>query len=115
MNEVYPQSVSAVKKDLYEGSRQSFHKNIWRKPNSYYFLMNNWIDEVYLTSWKDRVIANVCIGLTLGSTANAVSPTSPLDVEATPDALIKKPPPNSLTSVGNWSQFNWYQECDQNK
>jgi hypothetical protein len=31
---------------------------------------------------------NVCIGLTLGITAKIVSPTRPLDVDATPDSLI---------------------------
>lgn len=31
---------------------------------------------------------NVCIGLTLGITAKIVSPTRPLDVDATPESLI---------------------------
>lgn len=34
------------------------------------------------------VMVNVCIGFTFGITAKTVSPTSPLDVEATPAKFI---------------------------
>lgn len=38
----------------------------------------------WLTAWNAMVMANVCIGLTVGKTAKIVSPTRPLEVEAMP-------------------------------
>ena len=43
-----------------------------------------------LTIWNAMVMMNVWIGFTLGITAKMVSPTSPREVEATPDSLIRK-------------------------
>ena len=43
------------------------------------------------TVWKATVIAKVWIGLTVGRMANTVSPTSPREVDATPDSLTASP------------------------
>lgn len=49
---------------------------------------------------------NVWMGFTLGRTAKTVSPTSPLDVDATPDSLtaITSSAPRFTTIVGISSQ-----------
>ena len=42
------------------------------------------------TAWNKIVMMNVCMGLILGRTAKIVSPTSPLEVDATPGASAVK-------------------------
>lgn len=85
MNEVYPQSVSAVRNDLCVGVRHSLTRK---------------------TLWKMMVMRNVCIGLTFGRTANEVSPTNPLDEDDTPEALTEKLAPkrwaSTITAYQTW-------------
>jgi|ERR1700722_8252740 len=52
-----------------------------------------------LTIWKVIVITKVWIGLMLGRTAKTVSPTRPLDAEATPETFTGVSHPACLMSV----------------
>lgn len=52
-----------------------------------------------LTAWKAMVIKNVFIGLMLGNTAKTVSPTSPREVDETPDSLIGMVVPACFASI----------------
>lgn len=57
---------------------------------------------------------NVWIGLTFGRTANEVSPTSPLDDDATPEASTEKLAPNRLASK-NEPITGYHHQCRARK
>ena len=61
------------------------------------------------TLWKANVMMKVCIGFTFGRTAKTVSPTRPLEDDATPSELTANPEPNFLASKNVHGKFHQMQ------
>ncbi len=94
-NDVQPDSVKAVKNDLYEGFLQSLDNHTCKI--EYETRLD--VKSMPRTSWNAIVIAKVWIGLIFGITAKTVSPTKPREVETTPASLIGILAPVNCTTV----------------
>ena len=87
-------------KDLYVDLNHNLTRNACQIIVSLHFLRQ--IDAL-LTIWKAIVMMNVWMGCTFGRTAKTVSPTSPRELEATPESLMVTSAPVRWTSDGDVS------------